>query len=123
LDLAEAPRPGGEVVAPPRFLARWDSVLLAHEPKQRARILPAHHQARVYTNNADVLPTFLVDGIVAGTWSIATDRTAARLVARAFEAIAPDARAGLEAEAARLMRFMAPHAGRHEVEVGVVRGA
>jgi hypothetical protein len=118
-DLAAAPRPDADTPAAPRFLARWDSLLLAHEPKRRTRILPAHHQARVFTKNADVLPTFLVDGMVAGTWSMTTAGAEARLVARPFEAIASAARAGLEAEAGRLARFMAPQAARHEVEIGV----
>jgi hypothetical protein len=117
-DLATAPRPAADVPAPPRFLARWDSILLAHEPKRRGRILPAIHQKRVFTNNADVLPTFLVDGVVAGTWAIETVGTATRLVARPFDALTSAARSGLEAEADRLVRFMKPDAGRHDVEIG-----
>jgi hypothetical protein len=117
-DLDAAPRPAADVTSMPRFLARWDSALLAHEPKRRTRILPARHQARVFTNNADVLPTFLVDGMVAGTWSVATVGHAARLVARPFQAIAPAARAALETEADHLVRFMAPGAPQHEVEIG-----
>ena len=64
-----APRPGPDVVAPVRLLARWDSLLLAHGPKFRTRILPAEHHAAVNRPNGDVLPTFLVDGFVAGTWT------------------------------------------------------
>ena len=118
-DLAAAPRPDADADAAPRFLARWDSVLLAHESKRRTRVLAPQHHARVFTKNADVLPTFLVDGMVAGTWSLTTDRTAARLVAEPFEPITPTTRAGLEAEAGRLVRFMAPESARHEVEIGV----
>jgi hypothetical protein len=117
-DLATGARPNAETPAPPRFLARWDSILLAHEPKRRTRILPVKYQARVFTRNADVLPTFLVDGMVAGTWTLATTDAAARLVARPFEALTSDVRAGLVTEAEALVRFMAPGAGRHDVEIG-----
>jgi hypothetical protein len=117
-DLAAAPRPDGDSDAAPRFLARWDSVLLAHESKRRTRILPTRHHARVFTKNADVLPTFLVDGMVAGTWSVTTAGADARLVATPFEATGATARADLEAEAGRLVRFMAPEAAHHEVEIG-----
>ncbi len=68
LDLADAPRPAEDEPAPPRLLARWDSVLLAYGTRDRTRILPPEHQATVITRNADVLPTFLLDGRVAGTW-------------------------------------------------------
>src|SRR5688500_1604568 len=59
VDLVDAPRPDGEVEAPPRLLARWDSLLLAYGTKDRARVMPSKHQATVITRNADVLPSFL----------------------------------------------------------------
>ncbi|HJR50891.1 MAG TPA: winged helix DNA-binding domain-containing protein, partial [Gemmatimonadales bacterium] len=68
VDLADAPRPEEEAPAPPRLLARWDSLLLAYGTRDRTRVLPEEHRSTVITNNADVLPTFLVDGFVAGTW-------------------------------------------------------
>jgi hypothetical protein len=68
LDLPDAPRPDPDTPAAPRLLARWDSLLLAYGTPHRARILPPAHQATVITKNADVLPTFLIEGVVAGTW-------------------------------------------------------
>lgn len=67
-DLADASRPSSSKNAPARFLARWDSVLLGHQPKFRTRILPADYHSAVNRANADVLPTYLIDGFVAGTW-------------------------------------------------------
>jgi hypothetical protein len=67
-DLADAPRPASSRRAPARFLARWDSLLLGHQPKFRTRVLAADHHAAVNRANADVLPTFLLDDFVAGTW-------------------------------------------------------
>src|SRR5688572_8563555 len=38
-DLATAPRPEEDVAAPPRLLARWDSLLLSHGSKHRDRVI------------------------------------------------------------------------------------
>lgn len=72
-DLEDAPRPGEDAIAPPRLLARWDSVLLSHAPKHRGRVIAEAHRANVFSKNADVRPTLLVDGIVAGTWDLVRD--------------------------------------------------
>lgn len=66
-DLPEAPRPGGDVPAPVRLMAEWDSSLLAH--RDRARITPTDLRAVVYTKNGVMPATVLVDGFVAGTWA------------------------------------------------------
>ena len=52
--------------APPRFMAMWDSALLAYA--DRSRIVPPDYRKLVMRNNGDVLPTLLVDGCVAGVW-------------------------------------------------------
>ncbi|HET8777564.1 MAG TPA: winged helix DNA-binding domain-containing protein, partial [Candidatus Limnocylindria bacterium] len=67
-DLTDAPRPSERTPAPPRLLARWDSLLLSHATKERERVIAEAHRPRVFSKNADVLPTFLIDGFVAGTW-------------------------------------------------------
>jgi hypothetical protein len=70
LDLPRAPLPDVDVRAPVRFLPKWDSSLLAYAPPERTRILPEKFRATVIKSNGDVLPTVLVDGFVAATWSI-----------------------------------------------------
>ncbi len=72
LDLPRAPLPAADTPASARFLPVWDSTLLAHD--DRSRILPAEHRSAVIRANGDVQPTFLVDGVVAGTWSLADGR-------------------------------------------------
>ncbi len=72
LDLPRAPLPPADTPAPVRFLPVWDSVLLAHD--DRSRILPEEHRATVIRRNGDVQATFLVDGLVAGTWSVEDGR-------------------------------------------------
>jgi hypothetical protein len=114
-DLRTAPRPDGDTPAPPRFLARWDSILLAHEPKRRTRILRREHQSAVFTKNADVLPTILVDGLVAGTWMPAVAGDIARLTVRPFDRLDARSREALEAEGRMMLRAIAPAGARHEV--------
>lgn len=101
LDLVDAPRPPAEVDAPPRLLARWDALLLSHAPASRERIIDGEHRSAVYTRNADVLPTFLVDGMVAGTWRIAGDSARVELIP--FGPLRAADRDVLEAQAAALM--------------------
>lgn len=67
-DLPDAPCPDEDVDAPLRFLPEYDNLLLAHA--DRTRIISDEHRPLVVTKNLRVLPTFLVDGVVAGTWSI-----------------------------------------------------
>jgi Winged helix DNA-binding domain len=67
VDLPGAPLPDAEAPAPIRFLPTWDAVLLVHA--RRARILPEEHRAKVFSSrNPHSVPTFLVDGAVAGSW-------------------------------------------------------
>jgi hypothetical protein len=65
-DVALAPRPVEDTPAPPRLMAMWDSVLLAHA--DRSRLIPPAYRAYVTRSNGDVLPSVLVDGYVAGVW-------------------------------------------------------
>lgn len=108
VDLADAPRPAARERIGPRLLARWDSLLVSHATRHRTRVLPEEYRSTVITANADVLPTFLVDGMVAGTWlprRRPDGETTAEL--RPFVPLtAPDRRA-LEAEAERLVPTLA----------------
>jgi hypothetical protein len=67
VDLPRAPLPHPETPAPVRFLPTWDATLLVHA--RRTGVLPEEHRPRVFTaRNPHSVPTFLVDGAVAGTW-------------------------------------------------------
>jgi hypothetical protein len=73
LDLPRAPLPDGETPAPVRFLPTWDASLLVHA--RRTGILPEEHRPKVFnTKTPQSVPTFMVDGRVAGTWSFAKGR-------------------------------------------------
>jgi hypothetical protein len=68
LDLPRGPLPGPETPAPVRFLPTWDASLLVHA--RRTGILPEEHRPRVFnTTTPQSVPTFTVDGRVAGAWS------------------------------------------------------
>lgn len=67
LDLPRAPLPDPETPAPVRFLPTWDAILLVHA--RRARVLSEEHRPRIFsTRMPQSIGTFLVDGVVAGTW-------------------------------------------------------
>jgi hypothetical protein len=73
VDLARAPLPAPDTPAPVRLLGTWDAILLAHA--RRANVLPERHRERVFnTKMPQSVPTFLVDGAVAGTWRYADGR-------------------------------------------------
>jgi len=112
VDLAEGPRPDPDTPAPPRLLARWDSLLLSHAPKHRGRVIADEHRASVFSKNADVLPTFLLDGVVAGTWDLSRSDGRASITLRPFGAMRRGEGEPLVAEAERVLGLIAPDADR-----------
>ncbi len=115
LDLADAPRPDPDVPAPVRFLPTWDSILLAHA--RRERILASEHRKLVIASNGDVAPTFLVDGVVAGTWDVPR-RGPAELALRALRPLAARDRRAVADEGRRLLGWLRP--GASDLRVGWV---
>ncbi len=69
VDLPRAPLPDPDTPAPVRFLPTWDATLLVHG--RRTQILPEHLRRRVFdVKTPHSVPTFLVDGAVAGSWRL-----------------------------------------------------
>ena len=67
VDLPRAPLPAADTPAPVRFLPTWDATLLVHA--RRTQVLPEQHRAKVFSvKTPQSVPTFTVDGRVAGTW-------------------------------------------------------
>lgn len=117
-DLPDAPRPDPEAPAPPRLLAAFDSVLLAYASGRRERILPDAHKDAIYERaNLRIRPTFLVDGLVAGTWSVEVRRREATLTLKPLGRLARTARSALVEEAEHLVRAVQPEAKAHGVVV------
>lgn len=66
-DVEDGPLPDPDTPAPVRFLPTWDATLLVHA--RRTQILPEVYRPRVFdVKTPHSVPTFLVDGSVAGTW-------------------------------------------------------
>ncbi len=97
LDLPRAPRPAGDSPAPVRFLPKFDNVLL-----DRARVLPEEYRKLIVRKNADVQPTFTVDGYVAGVWRVEKGR----VVSEPFAPLPREAKRELEEERSRLEAWL-----------------
>ncbi|MGH2349368.1 MAG: winged helix DNA-binding domain-containing protein [bacterium] len=113
-DLADAPRPDADTDAPVRYLARFDAALLGYAAPARTRILPEAYR-RAVIHAAEVEPTFLVSGLVAGIWRTAIRPGAAFLDLKPFGRLPRGTRAALIDEGERLVRFLAPESRGHGV--------
>jgi hypothetical protein len=107
VDLPGAPLPDGDEEAPVRLLPMWDSSLLAYA--KRDRLLPDECRKVVIARNGDVLPTFLVDGLVRGLWWIESERGAMRMVFEPFNPVSRKVLLDLRDEGDRMLEFLAPH--------------
>lgn len=106
-DHPDGPRPDPDTLAPVRFLPEYDNVLRSHE--DRTRVLATQHRPLLATKNDAPMPTFLVDGFVAGTWRVVKERGSAdRVRIVPFDRLAATHRAELTAEAERLADLVAP---------------
>ncbi|HSO02780.1 MAG TPA: winged helix DNA-binding domain-containing protein [Gaiellaceae bacterium] len=112
VDLVDAPRPEPDTPAPPRLLARWDSLLLSHSPKHRQRVIADEHRSSVFSKTADVLPTCLLDGAVAGTWELSRNDGRAAITLRPFARVGRRDAGPLVAEAERVLGLLEPDAER-----------
>jgi hypothetical protein len=112
-DLPDAPRPPEDTPAPARFIPEYDNLVLSHA--DRTRIVADEHRPRIATPNLRILPTFLVDGFVAGTWKIERKRASATLSIEPFGALSKGAREELAREGEALVRFVEEEAGAFEV--------
>jgi hypothetical protein len=102
VDLPRLALPGADVRAPARFLPTWDASLLVH--CRRALILPEDYRPRIFHSKApQSLPTFMVDGAVAGTWR----HERGRILLDPFAKLARSDHEALEEEGRRLAQLHA----------------
>jgi hypothetical protein len=116
-DVPRGPLPPADTRPPVRFLPKWDSTLLAYEAPERTRILPERYRKTVIRKNGDVLPTFLIDGFVAGAWSAKRTTKVATLVLDPFEPLPRAWKRELKDEGERLLGFLEPAAPAYEVRL------
>jgi hypothetical protein len=115
LDLPDAPRPDPDVPAPVRFLPDFDNVTLSHA--DRSRIVSEDVRKRIQRVNAVLPGTVLVDGMVAGIWSIERAKGSATLAVTPFAPPTPAQRDEITAEGARLLDVAAADADRLDVRI------
>jgi hypothetical protein len=100
LDLPRAALPPADTPAPVRFLPTFDATLLVHA--RRTGIVPEQYRPLLFhTKNPRSIPTFLVDGRVAGVWR----HENGRIRLEPFERIPRAARRELAEESERLQTF------------------
>jgi len=114
-DLPDAPRPGAEASAPPRFLPDFDNLVLAHA--DRTRLIADEHRPALTTKNLRVNATVLLDGEVCATWSLSRRGTRATLRIRPFAALPAGTAPALVAEGEALARVGEPAARSVEVAI------
>ena len=113
-DLPDAPRPPADTPAPVRFLPDFDNLLLSHG--DRTRVIADDHRNIVYQKgNLRLLPTILVDGVVAGMWRSERVRKEATLTVTPFAPLTTATRRELAGEAEGLIRFIEDDATSHNV--------
>lgn len=107
-DLPDAPRPAPDTPAPPRLLPEFDNLVVGHH--DRTRLMDDEHRRRVSLPGARVLPSFLVDGRLAGTWRLEVKAKVATLTLEPFARLRAADRRDLVAEAEGMARFLEPGA-------------
>ena len=115
LDLPDAPRPDEDAPAPARFLPDFDNLVLAHD--DRTRVIADDHRGRVTTKNLRIRATFLVDGVVAGAWSVTRKGKRATLRLEPFGRLRKKDLSELTEEGERLLRFVEEDAASFEVKL------
>jgi hypothetical protein len=113
-DLPDAPRPGADSLAPPRFLPVFDNALLSHA--DRRRIVSETHRKTLFGTAALLEGSVLIDGFVGAKWKIS------QVAARAVLTIAPllrlrnSDRAAISEEGTRLLTFAFPAFREQEIQ-------
>jgi hypothetical protein len=101
----------------PRFLPEFDNLLLSHDDRTRV-IAPPY---RYMVGNG----TFLLDGMVAGTWAATGKGSAGVLTISSFQPISSQQRRALGREGERLLSLLSPSspAGNIQFVVAPPRGS
>jgi hypothetical protein len=110
-DVPDAPLPDPETPVPPRFLPVYDNVLLSHA--DRTRIV--RDRKRIGYIEGVSFGSVLIDGFVGATWTLKREAKAATLRIALLDRLPKRARVAVEAEADRLLGFIAADAPSRDV--------
>ncbi|MFO7323106.1 MAG: winged helix DNA-binding domain-containing protein [Chloroflexota bacterium] len=88
-----------------RLLPHFDVYVVALG-RQSDVLVPAGHRARIYRNQGWISPVVLVDGRMVGVWEYEKRRGKVAVTVDLFEPADDRIRAGIQAEAERLGRFL-----------------
>jgi hypothetical protein len=114
-DLPDAPRPDEHTPAPIRFLPDYDNAMLGHD--DRSRIIDDAYRPSLTSANGIVYATYLVDGRIAGKWTITRDKKRATITLAPYTKLAKPTRTALDEEAERIARFIEPDATSISISV------
>ena len=103
LDLPDAPRPGPDVPAPPRFLPEYDNLLLSFA--ERSRVIPHRRPVPLPPGNGGSGGTLLVDGLWQADWKIVKAKGQAALQVEPFVPLRAADRDAIAAEGELLLGF------------------
>jgi hypothetical protein len=112
-DLPDAPRPPADTPAPVRFLPQYDNLLLGHA--DRSRVIP--DAIRALPPATLWVGSFLVDGMVAGSWRITDAGGVSTILVSPFARLTATHHGETAAEAADLVAFLRPRAAVHDVQM------
>ncbi len=117
LDVDDAPRPGPDAPAPPRFLPVYDNVLLSHA--DRSRFHSDENRRGAGDAPGRMRGSVLLDGTLLGTWWPAEDAETGgvTLLVRHLRPVTARAARSLAAEGRRLMRMTHPGDSPREVRL------
>jgi len=113
LDLPDAPRPGADVPAPPRFLPEYDNLLLSYA--DRARFITGGEAVPLQPGLGARYGTLLVDGLFRGTWRITRHEERAVLHVEPFARLTKRDAGAVAREGEALVRFAVEDAAGYEV--------
>lgn len=112
-DVPDGLLPDPATPAPVRIIAEFDNLVLGHA--DRTRVIDDEHRPAVVTINGQVRSTYLIDGYVAGMTKLTRVKDVATLTITPFVRLSTRDRAGLLAEAERLLQFAEPDAISNQI--------
>jgi hypothetical protein len=110
LDLPDAPRPGPDVPAPPRFLPAYDNLLLSFA--ERSRVIPHRRPVPLPPGHGASSGTLLIDGFWQADWKIIKGQRETVLQIEPFVSLTAADRDAIAAEGERLLDVAGPASGR-----------